>query len=275
MGGLSKLIFGGGRYFDSETGESITPEPAILEVGMSEADFGNINLGAGGAIIIAAWITHKDRRALSILSLKENNLYAEGGKALAAGLKGNQGITELDISSNMLGWKGYEDPDMSGVIVLATALPDMGAMTKFDISSNKIRAEGGKSLAEGLKGNQVITELNFSGNNLGSNANGRTDTSGIVAIADIIPGMAALCSLDLSRNNIDADGVAFITAALKTHAIEHQQPCISIRFGDQDQHFWARTKDLRALLVATCNLNPSHCMPAISAYLLKDIAEWL
>jgi hypothetical protein len=45
--------------------------------------------------------------ALSILSLKENELYAEGGKALAASLKDNQGITELDISSNRLGWKGY------------------------------------------------------------------------------------------------------------------------------------------------------------------------
>jgi hypothetical protein len=37
-------------------------------------------------------------------------------------------------------------------------------MTKFDISSNKIRAEGGKALAAGLKGNQMITELNISSN---------------------------------------------------------------------------------------------------------------
>jgi hypothetical protein len=99
--------------------------------------------------------------------------------------------------------------------------------------------------------------------------------AGIITLADAIADMAALCSLDLSRNNIGADGVAFITAALKTHAIEQQRPCINIRLGDQDQHFWARTKDLRALLVATSNLNPPHCMPAISAYLLKDIAERL
>jgi hypothetical protein len=170
-----------------------------------------------------------------------------------------------------------EGGKMAGIIALSDAIKDMRAMTKFDISSNDIRADGGKALAEGLKGNQVIKELNFSGNGLGYNSNGDTDTSGIIAIADVIPGMGALCSLDLSRNNIFADGVAFITAALKTHAIEYQRPCISIRLGDQDQHFLARTKlkDLRALLVATSNLNPSHCMPAISAYLLKDIAEWL
>ena len=53
--------------------------------------------------------------------------------------------------------------------------------------------------------------------------------------------MRALSSLDLSRNKIGADGVAFITAALKMHAIEHQGPCIGIRLGDQDQHFLART----------------------------------
>ena len=87
--------------------------------------------------------------------------------------------------------------------------------------------------------------------------------------------MGALFSLNLTRNNIGADGVASIAAALKRHAIEHQRPCISIRLGDQDQHLLARTKDLRALLVATSNLNPSRCIPAISAYLLKEIVEWL
>jgi hypothetical protein len=40
-------------------------------------------------------------------------------------------------------------------------------MTKFDISSNDIQAEGGKALAAGLKGNKVIKELNTSGSSLG------------------------------------------------------------------------------------------------------------
>ena len=57
-----------------------------------------------------------------------------------------------------------------------------------------------RALAEGLKGNQVIKELNFSDSNLGSNFNDATDTSGIVAIADVIPGMGAMTSLNLSSN---------------------------------------------------------------------------
>jgi hypothetical protein len=87
--------------------------------------------------------------------------------------------------------------------------------------------------------------------------------------------MEALSSLDLAKNSIGANGLASITAALKTCAIEHRRPCLSIRLGDQAQPFLALTNDLRALLVVTSNLNPSHCLPAISAYLLKDIAAWL
>jgi hypothetical protein len=87
--------------------------------------------------------------------------------------------------------------------------------------------------------------------------------------------MRAMFSLNLSTNNIGADGVASLTTALKRRAIEHQRPCISIRLGDQDQHLLAQTKDLRALMVATSNLNPSRCMPAISDDLLKEIAEWM
>jgi hypothetical protein len=51
-------------------------------------------------------------------------------------------------------------------------------MTKFDISSNDLRAEGGKALAAGLKGNLVITELNISRNSLGFNSDANGDTSG-------------------------------------------------------------------------------------------------
>jgi hypothetical protein len=51
-------------------------------------------------------------------------------------------ITELDISSNMLGWKApHEGPDMSGVIALGNALPDMGALITLNMSSNGIPSE--------------------------------------------------------------------------------------------------------------------------------------
>jgi hypothetical protein len=74
--------------------------------------------------------------ALSVLSLESNSLHADGGKALAEGLKGNNVITELDISSKYLGLDSNDKPDMSGVIALADVIPHMGALTSLDLSSN-------------------------------------------------------------------------------------------------------------------------------------------
>jgi hypothetical protein len=74
-------------------------------------------------------------------------------------------------------------------------------MTKFDISSNLFRAEGGKALAAGLKGNQVIAELNISNNYLGVNSYGNCDTSGVTAIADAIPDMGALATFVVSGDD--------------------------------------------------------------------------
>jgi hypothetical protein len=121
---------------------------------MTGAAFSNKTLGLGGAIIISAWITHKDKGALSVLSVQSNDLHADGGKALAKGLKGNTVITELDISSNYLGLDFDYEPDMSGVIALADAIPDMRAMTSLNLALNYLRAAGAKVIAEAIK---VIT----------------------------------------------------------------------------------------------------------------------
>ena len=78
----------------------------------------------------------------------------------------------------------------------------MGALSVLSLESNNLRAAGGKALAEGLKGNQAITELNISSNNLGYNSNYEADASGVIALADVIPGMGALSLLNLADNNI-------------------------------------------------------------------------
>jgi hypothetical protein len=102
--------------------------------------------------------------------------------------------TELNFSGQDLG--------AGDAVLIANDISDMGAMTKFDISSNNIQAEGGKALAAGLKGNQVIMELNISNNRLGYDSNYGGDTSGVIAIADTIPDMGALLTLNISNNEI-------------------------------------------------------------------------
>jgi hypothetical protein len=94
MRALSTLIFGGETYSNSAAGglyrgctwqedastgyNDVTPVPATLEVGMTEADFSNKNLGPGSATIISAWISHKDNGALIKLDISNN--YIEAGQ---------------------------------------------------------------------------------------------------------------------------------------------------------------------------------------------------
>jgi hypothetical protein len=56
--------------------------------------------------------------SLSKLDISDCNLFAEGGKDLAAGLKGNQAITELNVSNNFLGMGSDHDGDISGILSL-------------------------------------------------------------------------------------------------------------------------------------------------------------
>ena len=86
---MTKLIFGGDvKDGTLATGWKDVPyEPAALEVGMTEADLSNKNLGTGGAIIVAAWISHRDKGALTSLDLSSNKLQARGAKIVAEAIK--------------------------------------------------------------------------------------------------------------------------------------------------------------------------------------------
>jgi Leucine-rich repeat (LRR) protein len=154
--------------------------------------------------IIALANAIPDMRAISSVHLLENNISVEQAQNLASILKehptlnslcGNSGVeTELDMSG-----KGIGPAD---AVMLSVEIVGNGALTKFDISKCQLMAAGGKALAVGLKGNQVITDLNISDNHLGRNSKYSADTSGIIAIVNAIPDMGALTKLDISNNSI-------------------------------------------------------------------------
>jgi Ran GTPase-activating protein (RanGAP) involved in mRNA processing and transport len=85
----------------------------------------------------------------------------------------------------------------------------MGVLTRLDISENGLRVAGTKALTEGLKGNQIMTELNI---NISSNGMGR---SGAIALANAMPDMGALTSLNLSSNLLKAKGAKIVAGAIK------------------------------------------------------------
>jgi hypothetical protein len=89
-----------------------------------------------------------------------------------------------------------------GIIAVVSAIPDMSAMTKLNVSSNALCAEGGGVLAAALIGNHVMKELDISSNYLAEDANDKPDMSGVIAFALAISDMGGLSSLNMARNNI-------------------------------------------------------------------------
>jgi Ran GTPase-activating protein (RanGAP) involved in mRNA processing and transport len=138
-------------------------------------------------------------------------------------------ITELNISSNELAQNSDDGDDISGVIAIADAIPDMGALTKLDISKNILRAEGSQALAGALTGNNSITELSLAGNQMGLKADAtafdEVDMSGVAALADVIPGMGALTKLNISNNNME-----------QGQALQQITECCSIKSVELDSH---------------------------------------
>jgi hypothetical protein len=137
-----------------------------------------------------------------VLSLKSNELRAAGGKALAEGLKGNQVITELNIAGNNLGMgNGRGGADMSGIIALADVIPDMGALSFLDISSNKLWENWTFSSDQWwLNGHHPPGYPNG-----GCKEKPEETNQGFLAMCDAIKNMGAISSVNLIKNAIPVD----------------------------------------------------------------------
>jgi Ran GTPase-activating protein (RanGAP) involved in mRNA processing and transport len=138
-------------------------------------------------------VIRTNQASLTELNLAKNGMTASDAIILAERLEGNQILTELNISSNDMG-KG-------GAIALANIIPGMGAMTKINISNNDMKASGCKTIVGALKGNSTLTELNIAMNRmtLGSNWG---NMSAVAALANAIPDMGALTSINVKSNSI-------------------------------------------------------------------------
>jgi hypothetical protein len=118
----------------------------------TELDFSGQNLGAGDAVLIANDIS--DMGALSVLNLASNNL---GALVLPEGWTKNYGVVDGKYGSVFThadGTKQMEHPGKpEGIIALANAIPDMGALTSLNLSSNHLGIEGATIVTEANKVN--------------------------------------------------------------------------------------------------------------------------
>jgi hypothetical protein len=102
-------------------------------MGMTGADFSNKNLGAGGAIIIAAWLTHRDKGALSSLNLSSNDIGAHYVRTQEKWVATPEGKHSSHLSH----------PSCShcipyvGPAAIAEAIKDNGALSPLSLKNNK------------------------------------------------------------------------------------------------------------------------------------------
>ena len=89
---------------------------------------------------------------------------------------------------------------------IADGLCANGALIKFDISQNRLYAEGTKLVAQALKNNQVMTDLNLSSNEMTDDGNYGTDLSGVIAIGNAIPTIGAMAKFTFSGYTINGQG---------------------------------------------------------------------
>jgi hypothetical protein len=168
-----------------------------------ELDMSGKQIRAEGAIMLAPEIASNG--ALTKFDISENTLCAGGAKALTEGLKCNQVMTEIDISNNYLVKVcKYGDADMSGITMLADAIPDMGALSSANLLRNSIPVEQAQVLLKIMRAKEKLTtlcglsgeetELDFSGQDLGAG-----DT---VLIANDISDMGTLSLLSLKDNGL-------------------------------------------------------------------------
>jgi hypothetical protein len=182
----------------------------------TELDLSGKMYGNGDPIMLVPEII--DNRAISSVNLLKNNIPIEQAKELVKIMQSKEKLitlcglskeeTELDFSGQGL--------CAADTVLIANDISDMRALSVLSLKSNDLQADGGKALAEGLKGNQVITELNIADNNL---ANGGYNTSGVIALADVISDMGAMTSLNLASNMINSEGAKHVAEAIKVSVL--------------------------------------------------------
>jgi Leucine-rich repeat (LRR) protein len=205
MRALSTLVLKDNRLATKAAGEALAKalagNSALKELDVSSNNWKNAygeGDGPGFAMELAVGI--RDNGALTKFDISKCELMAEGGKVLAAGLKGNQVITELNISDNELGMKSDGiSAEMSGIIAIADAIPDMGAMTRLNLSNNRMDTkEAGEALGGMLQVNSTLKELDISANHSMGGGNAAFAKGMAAGLVD----NGAMTSLNVSNNSL-------------------------------------------------------------------------
>ncbi|KAI7821867.1 hypothetical protein BC939DRAFT_478060 [Gamsiella multidivaricata] len=209
---------------------------------------GSNGLGTEGCVMIAEAV--RFNRSLSSLSLDLNEMGALGATAMAIALVSNRNLTYLYIPHNNIGEEG--------LIKICASLKRNTTLVGLDLELNHIGSgqsiEGMKALAEVLRTNTSLRDINLSYNILSSEAvqelmkgvaanstlesivctNCCISTEGAMAIAEVLPSARGLQNLGLTANpDILVDGYWALAQGLSKN---RSMKGIQLDYNSEDRH---------------------------------------
>jgi len=116
-------------------------------------------------------------------------------------LRYTKAVTKLDLSKNKIGVEGAK--------LIGEALKTNTTLTELDLSNSNIEVEGAKVIGEALGINTTLTQLCLGWNNIG--------VEGSKVIGEALKTNTKLTELDLSHNNVGIEGARVIGEVLKTN----------------------------------------------------------
>ena len=145
-------------------------------------------------------------------------------------LKVNKTLTKLDLSDNEIGaqgsvLQGTDKATPEGPAALADGLKSNSTVTELNASNNSLRAAGAKAIGEMLKTNKTLTLLDLSENEIGAVRRSQDrdgcppwtydpTPEGPASLADGLMKNQAVQQLDVSANILCADGGKTFAASI-------------------------------------------------------------
>jgi hypothetical protein len=126
-------------------------------------------------------------------------------------------MTELNIANNRLCVKAGRS-DMSGVISIASSIKHMGALLSLNLSGNGLvpmvlPVGWTYNRTKGYDDSYYDEFTHTDGRKQGTDPS-QPDFTGVIALADVIPDMRAMTSLNLASNTLGVEGAKIIAACL-------------------------------------------------------------
>lgn len=158
----------------------------------------NLEFGCKEAGLLAGVLQYNT--TVKELDLSCNDIGDQGMKSLANALNYNKTLTDLELSGNKISYIGIE--------FLAEVLKTNNTLKVLNLSGNDIDNQGMDSLANALSYNKTLTCLKVGGNN-------KISDKGIKFLAEVLKTNNTLREMDLSTNNFGIEGVKYLADMLE------------------------------------------------------------